>query len=184
MVVDLPTMLNYPIVAIGDLHGQFEELKRLIDRVDALTVWPDPALMFLDDFVDRNARVRETIDLVLELLRRPASGSAVLGNHDLALVRAARLDSGPPLPYWVDRYQTHYDHGQTFESYLGRAAMSRDDAWRKDLDTLRGAIPEGQRAFHASLPWLVEAPGHLFLHSGLSNELKASPEEQVASLRS
>ena len=80
--------------------------------------------MFLGDFVDRNPGVKETIDYVLELLRRPAGGAAVKGNHDLALIRAARLDGGLPSPIWLDHYRTRYDHQETFESYLGRTAMT------------------------------------------------------------
>lgn len=42
------------IVAIGDLHGQLDDLKRLIGRLEVLPEWPDVALTFLGDFVDRN----------------------------------------------------------------------------------------------------------------------------------
>jgi serine/threonine protein phosphatase 1 len=133
--------------------------------------------------VDRNPGVRDTIDLVLDLLQRPPGGSAVMGNHDLALVRAARLDGGPPSPYWIERYRTCYDHQETVESYLGRPAMTWDGAREKDLDALRLAIPGGHGNFLASLPWLVEAAGHLFVHNGLSDELGASAEEQVEALR-
>ncbi len=44
-------------------------------------------------------------------------------------------------------------------------------------------MPEDHREFLASLPWLVEASGHLFLHNGLSPELEATAEEQVEGLR-
>ena len=181
--MNLPTTLDYPFVAIGDLHGQLDDLRRLIGRLEVLPEWPDVALVFLGDFVDRNNMVRQTIDYVLELLLRPAGGSAVMGNHDLALTRAARLDGGSPSPFWVDHYRTRYDHEATFESYLGRPAMTWGDAWGKDLDALREAIPEEHKGFLTSLPWLVEAPGHIFLHNGLSNELGASPEEQVEALK-
>jgi serine/threonine protein phosphatase 1 len=60
--------------------------------------------------------------------------------------------------------------------------MTWGDAWRKDLDALRTAIPEEHRDFLISLPWLVEAPGHLFLHNGLSDELAAPPDEQIEAL--
>ncbi len=182
-MIVLPTTLNYPIVAVADLHGQHDELARLIGRLEALPEWPDCSLVFLGDFVDRNPKVSETIDLVLELLRRPPGGSAVMGNHDLALVRAAGLDGGPPSPYWVEGYRTRYDHNETFESYLGRPAMAWASAWEEDLDALREAIPGEHREFLSSLPWLVEASGHLFLHAGLSPELGASAEEQVEALR-
>jgi serine/threonine protein phosphatase 1 len=183
-VIDLPKVLDYPIIAVGDLHGQRDELEWLVERLEGLPEWPDCALIFLGDFVDRGPDVRGLIDLVIELLRRRPGGSAVMGNHDLALIRAARLDGGPASPYWVDRYQTRYDHDETFESYLGRPPMSWDGAWQEDLEALREAIPDEHKNFLASLPWIVEAPGHLFLHNGLSNELRATPEEQVEALRS
>jgi serine/threonine protein phosphatase 1 len=182
-VINLPTTLDYPIVAIADLHGQHDELARLVGALEDLPEWPGCSVVFLGDFVDRNPKVKETIDLVLELLRRPPGGSAVLGNHDLALVRAALLDGGPHSPYWVEGYRTRYDHHETFESYLGRPAMDRGDAWERDLDDLREAIPREHRAFLSSLPWLAEASGHLFLHGGLSPELGATAGEQVGALR-
>jgi serine/threonine protein phosphatase 1 len=180
---DLPTTLNYPIIAIGDLHGQRPELERLVERLERLEEWSECALVFLGDFVDRGPDVRGTIELVLDLLQRRPGGSATLGNHDLALVRAARLDDGPPSDYWIKRYQSRYDHVQTFQSYLGRPAQHGADAWLADLDALKAAIPDHQRRFLASLPWVVEANSHLFLHCGLSPELTASPAEQVEALR-
>ena len=153
-VIDLPTTLDYPIVAIGDLHGQRDELERLVGKLEALPEWPDCALVFLGDFVDRNPEVRETIDLVLELLRRPPGGSAVMGNHDLALVRAARLDGGPPSPYWVDHYRTRYDHQETFESYLG---TDGDDLGRC-LGEGPGRPPGGDARRAPGLPGLA-CPG-------------------------
>jgi serine/threonine protein phosphatase 1 len=182
--MDLPTTLNYPIIAIGDLHGQHEDLRRLIETLEPLPEWPECALVFLGDFVDRNPGVKEAIDLVLELLRRPGGGSAVMGNHDLALVRAARLDGGPASPYRVERYRNRYDHQETFESYLGRTAMTWGNAWEEELEALREAMPDQHRAFLSSLLWVFEAPGHLLLHNGLSDELRATPEEQVEALRS
>src|SRR5690242_16897637 len=118
-VLHLPKTLDYPLVAIGDLHGQLDDLERLIGRLEVLSEWPDTALVFLGDFVDRNPGVKATIDLVIELLCRPAGGAAVKGNHDLALIRAARLDGGSPSPFWVQHYRDRYDHQETFESYLG-----------------------------------------------------------------
>jgi serine/threonine protein phosphatase 1 len=147
-------------------------------------VWPECAVVFLGDFVDRGPDVRGTIDLALQLLGRPPGGSAVMGNHDLALVRAARLDDGPHSPYWTGRYRTVYEANATFQAYLGRRHATHEGrAWLDDLEALREAVPEGHRDFLARLPWVVEAPGHLFLHCGLSDELEASPEEQVESLR-
>ncbi len=89
-----PPHLDYPIVAVGDVHGQRDELVHLVDRIQARPTWRDAAMVFLGDLVDRGPDPKGVIELVLELLARPAGGSAVRGNHDHALVRAARLDGG------------------------------------------------------------------------------------------
>jgi serine/threonine protein phosphatase 1 len=177
----LSRVVDYPIVAIADLHGQRRALERLLAHLEELPEWPRCALVFLGDFVDRGPDVRGTIDLVLDLLDERPDRTAVMGNHDMALVRAARLDDGPPSFYWVDHYRENYDHEQTFESYLGRRARHRE--WEVDLLWLREAIPVEHRRFLAGLSWLVEATGHLFLHNGLSPELEQSAEEQVVALR-
>ena len=155
----------------------------LLNVSSAEPEWPNCGLVFLGDFVDRGPDVKGTIDLVLELLTRKPSGSAVMGNHDLALVRAARLDDGPSSIYWGERYRTNYDNPETFKSYLGRPAKPSGESWIQDLNTLRNAMPATHRDFLAALPWVVEAPGHLFLHGGLTPELDSGPEEQVDALR-
>ena len=142
----LPTSLNYPIIAIADLHGQLDQLKRLVTRLEMVSEWDDCALVFLGDFVDRGEDVPGTIDLVLDLLSRRPGGSAILGNHDLALVRAARLDDGPPSPYWIESYLRRYDHDQTFLGYLGR---STESWW--------GSVGEGSGGIEGSDP--SRAPG-------------------------
>jgi serine/threonine protein phosphatase 1 len=149
--------------------------------LQALPEWPQSAVVFLGDFVDRGPDVRGTIDLALDLVARHPVVTAVMGNHDLALVRAARLDGGPRSDYWVEGYRTRYDHEETFLAYLGR--FPRYEAWEEELMALREAIPAVHRDFLDSLPWLVEAPGHLFLHNGLSPELEQSAEEQIEALR-
>jgi serine/threonine protein phosphatase 1 len=118
---------------------------------------------------------------VLDLVVRHPVVTAAMGNHDLALVRAAQLDGGPRSAYWVEGYRTRYDHEETFQSYLGRCP--RYEAWDKELLALREAMPPAHCEFLASLPWLVEAPGHLFLHNGLSPDLEQSAEEQIEALR-
>jgi serine/threonine protein phosphatase 1 len=178
----LPTQVEYPVVAVGDLHGQTAFLERLLARLETLPDWPRCALVFLGDFMDRGPDVRGTLHLVLDLVRRrPGRCTAVMGNHDLAPLRAARLDGGPHSAFWTPRYRDRYDHVPTFLAYLGR--RPRYDQWERELDELRERMPAEHRDFLASLPWLVEAPGHLFLHAGLSPELLNSAEEQVQALR-
>ncbi|MFO0908198.1 MAG: metallophosphoesterase [Isosphaeraceae bacterium] len=177
-----PVELEYPIVAITDVHGQLGFLDRLLSRLKHLEDWQRHSIVFVGDYVDRGPDVRGTIDRVLELAgSHPSPVAAVMGNHDLALVRAAQLDDGPPNRYWTERYYDMYDHESTFSAYLGR--VPHFGAWEADLAALGEAMPESHRRFLSGLPWLVEAAGHLFLHNGLSPELIESAEEQLDALR-
>jgi serine/threonine protein phosphatase 1 len=172
-----PQTVDYPVVAIADLHGQKRSLERLLARLEELPEWPDCALVFLGDFVVRGPDVRGTVDRVLGLLGEKPNRAAMMGNHDMALVRAAQLDDGPASPYWITGYRERYDHIPTFRSYLGR--LPRYDEWDADLLRLRETMPVAHRRLLADLPWLIEAAGHLFLHNGLSPELEQSADEQI-----
>jgi serine/threonine protein phosphatase 1 len=179
----LPTTVDYPIIAVGDLHGRVEWLDRLIAKLRRLPEWPAVRLVFLGDLVDRSEHVKETVARVIELIAEKPGSTCVMGNHDLALVKAAGLD-GEPIESWVRRYADNYDHVPTFTSYLGKEPQyySFDD-WRNDLKLLREAMPAEHRGFLANLPWVAEAEGHVFLHNGLSKELDCPASTQLHCLR-
>lgn len=180
--MDWPVRLDYPIVAITDVHGQRAWLDGLLDRLSRRPEWPRCSVVFCGDYVDRGPDVCGTIDRILTLAMTHTSPvTAVMGNHDLALVRAARLDDGARSNFWIERYRDNYDHERTFLAYLDRPA--RLDEWEVDLERIRERMPMEHRSFLAGLPWLVEASGHLFLHNGLSPELRESAEEQIQALR-
>jgi serine/threonine protein phosphatase 1 len=181
--MNLPTTVDYPVIAIGDLHGRVEWLDKLVGKLRRLPEWPAAKLVFLGDLVDRTPTVRELVDRVLELIAEKPGSTAVMGNHDFGLVKAAGLD-GKPVESWVRRYADNYDHGPTFASYLGREPQydSADD-WRNDLRRLRDAIPPAHREFLSGLPWVAEADGHVFLHNGLSPELDCPASVQLHCLR-
>ena len=91
------------IFAVGDIHGRSDLLVALIDEAAREPKLRDRrAIVFLGDFVDRGLDVRCTFERVLDLGARHPVVAAVMGNHDLALVRAARLDGGAPSAYWID----------------------------------------------------------------------------------
>lgn len=181
--MNLPTTVEYPVIAVGDLHGRIEWLDKLVARLRLLPEWPAARLVFLGDLVDRADAVKPLVSRVLGLLAEKPGSTCVMGNHDLALVRAAGLD-GAAAESWVKRYADNYDHVPTFMSYLGKEPqyLSADD-WRNDLRLLRDAIPPDHRDFLVSLPWAAEAEGHLFLHNGLSPELDCPASVQVHCLR-
>lgn len=175
--------LRYPIVAIPDLHGQLRWLDALVATLRTHPVWPIATLVFLGDLVDRGPDVRGTVQRVIDLLHEKPGSVCLMGNHDLALVKAAGL-GGEPEQFWVDKYRANYDSDRTFLSYLDRAAERHTaETWVSDLAALREAMPADHREFLAGLPWVAEAAGHLFLHNGLSRELNEPAAIQLHALR-
>lgn len=181
--MNLPTTVEYPVIAVGDLHGRVEWLDKLVANLRQLPEWPRAKFVFLGDLVDRVPTVKALVSRVLELIAEKPGSTCVCGNHDMALAGAAGL-GGPPVPYWVKRYGGDYDHKFTFQSYLGSTPDYHGFAdWENDLRLLNAAMPPEHRDFLGSLPWMVEAEGHVFLHNGLSPELGAPASVQLECLR-
>jgi serine/threonine protein phosphatase 1 len=176
-------MLDYPIIAIGDLHGQRRWLEQLLNRLRQHPIWPRAKLVFLGDLVDRGPEVRATVEMLLSVLREKPGSVCLAGNHDYALVKAASLD-GSTSTYWPNHYAKNYDHQPTFRSYLGRSGnTSSPEAWAFDLAELKAAMPLDHREFLANLPWVAEASGHVFIHNGLSPAIDEPAEIQLELLR-
>jgi serine/threonine protein phosphatase 1 len=181
--MQLPARVEYPVIAIGDLHGQIEWLDKLLARLRVRPEWDAARLVFLGDLVDRADTVKALVARVMELIAEKPGSTCVMGNHDLALVNAAALHDRPPPAYWVKRYASSYDHKWTFYSYLKRTPDYLPvGRWEQELADLKAAMPAEHRAFLAQLPWVVEAEGHIFLHNGLSPELDCPAHVQLACL--
>ena len=180
--MQLPTRVEYPVIAIGDLHGRVGWLDKLVAQLQFRPEWPDAKLVFLGDLVDRGDDVKGLVARVMELIAEKPGSTCVTGNHDLALVGAAGL-GGPPSAYWVKRYGSAYDHKYTFLSYLGHTPdFMPAGKWEEELAALKAAMPADHRAFLAALPWAAEAEGHVFLHNGLSPELDCPAAVQLECL--
>ncbi len=181
--MQLPTRVEYPVIAIGDLHGRVAWLDKLVANLRQRADWPRAKLVFLGDLVDRSDTVKQLVSRVIELIAEKPGSTCVMGNHDLALANAAGLHDGPPPAYWVKRYASHYDHKATFLSYLGHTPdFLPHGKWEQELAELKAAMPADHRAFLADLPWVAEAEGHVFIHNGLSPELDCPASAQLECL--
>lgn len=72
--------LNYEVTIVGDLHGQFHDLLKLLDMVGDLS---SKKLIFLGDYVDRGSYSVEVLLTLYTLkLTFPANFYLIRGNHE------------------------------------------------------------------------------------------------------
>src|SRR5687768_16003412 len=79
------------VVAIGDVHGAYEQLVGVLTRaglLDSKGRWAGGAVTLVQtgDFTDRGAGVRRVLDLLMSLEERARAGGGramiLLGNHE------------------------------------------------------------------------------------------------------
>jgi hypothetical protein len=82
-------------VVVGDIHGCFDELRDLLEKV---ALGDADRLVCVGDLVVKGEKNREVLDLFMS----DARFSSVLGNHDRAVLRGLR-DAGAPLKATQER---------------------------------------------------------------------------------
>ena len=117
-------------IVVGDIHGCYDELVALLGRA---RLGADDRVVSVGDLVTKGEKNREVLDLFMS----DARFSAVLGNHDRALLRHWRGEPGPL-----------------------KGAQERA---RLELEPGRGRY----EPFLASLPYLIDLGSHVVVHAGL-----------------
>ena len=68
------------IFAVGDIHGCFDKLKALLDKIPF-----DPqrdTIVFLGDYVDRGPSSYEVVEFLIELKKNCENAVFLKGNHE------------------------------------------------------------------------------------------------------
>lgn len=134
------------IYAIGDVHGCYQKLVSLIDRLEI--DFRRDQLIFLGDYIDRGDSAYDVVDFLLNLKDLHPEIIFLRGNHE------AMFDgflSGK------DRYTYLVNGGQqTLESYL-----------KQGPDVKGPPIPRRHRRFFEGLSMYHETEEFIFVHAGL-----------------
>ncbi len=148
----MPDPITY---AVGDIHGELGLLRALVDSIEADARGEGRAarVVFLGDYVDRGPDSRGVIEFLMAGPGRPGdTWIALRGNHDDMLLECFRKDG--------DREWLGHFAKATLGSYgLPRYVGGRPPAPTADLDRHLDWI--------ATLPYVVEDPGRLFVHAGV-----------------
>ena len=117
-------------IVVGDIHGCFDELTQLLD---AATLGAEDRVVSVGDLITKGEKNREVLDLFISDSRF----SAVVGNHDLALLR-----------YW--RGETN-----SLKPAQRKAAVELEDG------------RERYSSYLASLPLMIDLGTHFVVHAGV-----------------
>lgn len=167
-------------LVIGDIHGQYNELIRLLEEV---RFSPSDRLVFLGDYINRGPGSRDVIDLLLSL-----EGEHVFlrGNHEEVVLK---LLSGEP-EYWYTWLE--YGGRECLKSYgvnpdgiyfNHNGYYLYDDGTTVRVLTPEETIslmhrifpPEHIRFFNRTLPFYHEG-GFFFCHAGVETGLPLSEQ--------
>ncbi len=149
--------------AIGDIHGDFDGLKRVFDRMPTLAA--EDTVVFVGDYIDRGPSSAEVVDFVRKLSSSgPARVVALRGNHEDAWLRV--IASGWP------EFVLPPGNGclAALRSFTGGPAPSPEEEAKGDelAALMRGTFfPADVVAWMQSLPYWYEDEHAIYVHAGL-----------------
>jgi len=132
--------------AIGDIHGCFTALKKVVEVSEIKT---SDTIIFLGDYIDRGPQSKQIIDWIIELGKK-YSVIALRGNHELMMLNSRY--NGHSLSNWL------YNGGaQTLDSYN----IGDDMGWHLK-------IPDEHWAFFEATQKYYEVENFICVHAGLT----------------
>jgi hypothetical protein len=188
-----PSASDRRVVAVGDVHGDFDAFTNILRRaglLDDKNHWAGGDTLFVQvgDFTDRGPKVRRVMDLLMRLEEQaPASGGRVvvlLGNHEMMnVVGDLRYLSAEDYAGFADgrserRRRDAYRSHQRLASRRGREPLSEAE-W---MDRHPPGFVEHREAFARRGRygrWLRRKPavfqhaGVVFVHGGISPTIAA-----------
>ena len=207
-VATTPPNSNPLLVAIADVHGDFDDFCVILQRVELIDEqrnWTGgkATLVQLGDLIDRGPKPREVLDLMISLDEQAAKAGgrvvSLLGNHEVMnLMGDLRYVSAGNYASFVDG-ESEKRQTNAFQKYM---------AWRKDHPQLlaelnQPVLPETEAEWMTRHPlgfiehrdafspdgiygkWLRQRPalakigGVIFLHGGINPDLTSLGLDQI-----
>ena len=133
------------IFAIGDIHGCYDRLKNLMEKIPV--EFERDTLVFMGDYIDRGPKSIEVIDYLIQLKTRVPEVVFLKGNHEDMLINFVN---------GTDRFTYLLNGGQkTLDGYLA-----------KPVESEFYPIPDDHLEFYTSLKLFHETEEFIFVHAG------------------
>jgi Calcineurin-like phosphoesterase len=106
-------------IIVGDIHGCYDELMELVEKVD---LQEDERVISVGDLITKGPKNRE----VLELFMTDARFTTVIGNHDLALRRKWSGEDVELKPAQKEAHKELKGEKDAYTSFLNRLPFTID----------------------------------------------------------
>ena len=150
------------VYAIGDVHGCIDELRQMIENIDAeQVIFPaqQSKIIFLGDYVDRGPANRDVIDYLIELQKTDRDIVFLRGNHDhkvLLFLREAKRTGSDFIKWGGDA--TLRDYGVDVKE-----CETMEDA----SDVFAKNLPNSHKEFFENLEYSYSLDDYFFCHAGV-----------------
>lgn len=166
----MPEFINSnDALAVGDIHGRLDLLKKLIREV--LPLYPDyTPLAFLGDYIDRGPDSRQVLDLLIDLRNARPNVTCLEGNHEDMLLQAWMQETSP------DLMEDPQNPG------LGLFLLNGGIATLRSYGLQTHSIhkfPAEHIRFINSLPHIHETDSYVFVHAGLKPGAPSSKRDHL-----
>ena len=149
--------------AIGDIHGDFEALERVLSQLPELG--SADTIVFMGDYIDRGPQSAEVVDLIRRLpFESPARVVALRGNHEDAWLR---ILAGGWAEFILPRANGCLE---TARSFLGRPMPADlEMPTREEMDALLSGsfFPADVVTWMNDLPFYYEDEHAIYVHAGI-----------------
>ncbi len=158
------TQAGERIYAIGDVHGRFDLLARLLQKIEdhhaALPTPQQTHVVILGDMVDRGPQSADVLSHLFQAQKQNSDIVVLLGNHEDLMLRALAKQPGL-LRAWL-----RIGGDETLRSF-GIEPPGASDISVDFVDTILRIIPTEIRNWLSSLPVSARSGDYFFCHAGL-----------------
>lgn len=164
-----------PIYAVGDIHGQLDQLNRVLDLIAADG---GGKVVFLGDYVDRGPASCGVIDRLISGLADGEDWVCLKGNHDRLM---AWFLEDPPRhdPHLLVGYHWFHDRIGGIETLASYGLDMPDRVRMKDFSTqARDLVPEPHIAFLRGLHLRFETDTLFFCHAGIAPGVPLAEQDE------
>ncbi|MFH0730799.1 MAG: metallophosphoesterase family protein [Pseudomonadota bacterium] len=144
------------IFAVGDIHGCFDKLTVLMEKIDI--DWSRDKLIFLGDYIDRGTDSYEVVEYLISLKKQHVNIVFLKGNHEEMFMNY--LAGNNRLGYLYDGGQ------QTLDSYISHKRRG-----------VGFPVPEEHLDFFRSLVLFHETDHYIFVHAGLKKGVPVEKQD-------